>query len=157
MMGEKNAPFSSPLQSMKVKNPKFSKGVHIPGCQKIPHICTSKVVAWNRGSGTRGGVEELPTIPSCQRIQQQKVLRCRWLWPRGCRGSMTGAMGGPWLAPAPSPSLAAPGWKQQYQRSQTHWWGDLASCSPSSWGGAYDLGDSRCMEAPTTRRWCQWQ
>lgn len=30
------------LQSMKVKNPKLSKGAHTAGCQKIPHVCTCK-------------------------------------------------------------------------------------------------------------------
>lgn len=123
----------------------------MPTHQKIPHICTSK--------GGWTGTEEVEPGEEWRRCLQSHPARepgsSRWCGARdsgllAAVAAMKGAMEGPWLAPSPLPSLAAPGWKQQYQRSQRYWWGNLASCSPSSWGGAYDLGDSRCMEAPTT-------
>ena len=95
MMGEKNAPFSSPLQSMKVKNPKLSKGAHTPGCQKIPHICTSKVGGleqrtWNQGRG--GGAAHNPVLPENPAAEgaAMQVTLASWL-----QGQHDGSHGGP--------------------------------------------------------------
>lgn len=92
MMEKKNAPFISPLQSMKVKNPQLSKGAYT---LKIPHICTSKRWVDGNREVDQGRVEALPAIPSRQEPGSSEVSQCPRLWPLGCSGSRMGATEGP--------------------------------------------------------------